>query len=142
MALERREILFSLSEIKAALMAIDHGIRKTPITHDMNLVEAVHTRDMQTQFHVVRDRYAKIYKEVMGKDGIMFRAGQNGTFGYEKNTEFFVPEAIMLEAILYACRDAKIMTPRSAAKTVIAEDLLVGIKFEVMQTSLVLEDAF
>ncbi len=142
MALERREILFSLSEIKTALMAIDNSIRKTPITHDMTLFEAVHTLDMQKQFNVVRDRYAKIYKEVMGKDGIMFRAGQNGTFGYEKHTEFFVPEATMLEAVLYACRDAKIMAPRSATKTVIAEDLMIGMKFEVMQTSLVLEDAF
>ncbi len=142
MPLERREILFSLSEIKTALMAIDNGIRKIPVTHDMTLIEAVHTRDMQTQFHVVRDRYAKIYKDVMGKDGVMFRASQSGNFGMEKHAEFFVPEAVMLEAVLHACRDAKIMAPRTAHKEVITENLMVGIKFEVVQSALMLEDAF
>ncbi len=141
MALERREILFSLSEIKDALMVIDSGMRRIPITHDMNLTEAVHTRDIHKQFHVVRERYAKIYKDTLGKDGIMFRASHNGPRGYDQHYEFFVSDADMLDAVLFACRKAQIMAPRLARKIVVAEDLFIGIKFEIMQTALMLEEA-
>lgn len=141
MALERREILFSLSEIKDALLVIDNGTRKIPITYDMNLLEAVHTRDIQKQFHVVRDRYAAIYKDHLGQDGIMFRARHASPRGYDQHYEFFVSDADLLDAILFACRKAKIMAPRHARKTVISEDLLIGVKFEISQTALALEDA-
>lgn len=141
MPLERREILFSLDEIKDALMVIDSGTRRIPITYDMVLSDAVHTRDIHKQFHVVRDRYAKIYKDSLGKDGIMFRASHNGPRGYDQHYEFFVSDADMLEAILFACRKAKIMAPRLARKTVVAEDLFIGIRFEIAQTALVLEEA-
>lgn len=143
MALERREILFSLGEIKDALMVIDGGMRKIPATYDMNLVEAVHTRDIHKQFHGIRDRYANIYKDTLGKDGVMFRGGNTSRLGFDQSIEFFVPEETMLKAILFACKKANIMIPRTAQKAVIAEDLFIGIRFEYMQATvgLVLEKA-
>ncbi len=141
MAIERREILFSLAEIKDALLAIDTGDRSIPLTYDMNLIEAVHTRDIHKQFHGVRDRYAKIYKDHLGKDGIMFRAAHAGWRGYDQYYEFFITDDTMLRAILFACKKAQIMTPRNARKQVIAEDIFIGVKFEIAQAALVLEDA-
>ncbi|HEY0901741.1 MAG TPA: hypothetical protein VGD95_06420 [Micavibrio sp.] len=141
MALERREILFSLAEIKDALLAIDTGDRSIPLTYDLNLIEAVHTRDIHRQFHVVRDRYGKIYKEHLGKDGMMFRAAHRGARGFDQYYEFFIPDDTMIRAIIFACKKAKIMTPRSANKRVIAEDIFIGVKFEIAQAALVLEDA-
>lgn len=141
MALERREILFTLAEIKDALLAIDPGDRSIALTYDMNLIEAVHTRDIHRQFHVVRDRYASIYKDHLGKDGVMFRAAHKSARGYGQYYEFFVPDYTMLQAIIFACKKAKIMAPRSAEKAVIAEDIFIGVRFEIAQNALVLEDA-
>jgi hypothetical protein len=141
MAVERREILFSLAEVKDALLAIDTGDRSIPLTYDLNLIEAVHTRDIHRQFHVVRDRYANIYKDHLGKDGVLFRAAHSGPRGYDQYYEFFIPDDTMLRAILFACKKAKIMAPRSAQKQVIAEDIFLGLKFEIAQNALVLEDA-
>lgn len=141
MAIERREILFSLNEIKDALLVIDNGARRIPVTHDMNLIEAIHTRDLSKQFHVVRDRYTNIYKDNLGKDGIMFRARHSGLLGYDRHYEFFVTDSDMLDAILFACHKAGIMAPRPAHKIIVAEDIFIGIKFEVRQTTLMLEEA-
>lgn len=141
MALERREILFSLAEIKDALLVVDGGTRRIPVTYDMHIIEAVHTRDNHKQFHVVRDRYAKIYKEHLGQDGVMFRSGRAGQRGYDQYYEFFVSDDDMLKALLFACKKAQIMVPRSPQKTVIAEDLFIGLQFEMAQAALVLEEA-
>lgn len=141
MAFERREILFTLPEIRDALMAVDGGLGKIPVSYDMRIIEALHTRDNHQLFHVIRERYSKIYKECVGKTGVMFRAGGAGKRGYVEIYEFFVPEETMVKAILYACKKSQVMLPRGPEKHVIAEDLFIGFQFEMGHTALVLEDA-
>ncbi len=141
MAFERREILFTLPEIRDALMAVDGGMGTIPVSPDMRIIEALHTRDNYKHFHVVRERYSNIFKDYIGKDGVMFRAGGTGKRGHEDIYEFFVPEETMMKAILLACKRNDVMLPRAPEKHVIAEDLYIGFQFEMGHTALVLEDA-
>ncbi len=141
MAFEKREILFTLPEIRDALLMMDLDIGAADITPDMRIVEALHTRDNHLHFHIIRERYAHIYKDHIGQIGVMFRATGALRRDPAKIYEFFIPEDIMPKVILRACRKSGIMLPRSPEKRVIAKDLLIGFQFEMGHTALVLEDA-
>lgn len=141
MAFERREVLFTLPEIRDALMAVDGGMGVIPVSPNMRLIEALHTRDNYKHFHVVRERYSNIFKDYIGKDGVMFRAADNGKHTHEGIYEFFVPEETMVKAVLLACRRSHVMLPHAPEKHVIAEDLYIGFQFEMGHNALVLEDA-
>jgi hypothetical protein len=142
MAFERREILFTLPEIRDALMAVNSGRGDIPVHPDMRIIEALHTRDNHLYFHVVRDRFAKIYKQCLGKPGVMFRAQSISGSSSNDIFEFFVHEDVMLQTILYACKRSNVMLPRTPNKNIIAEDLYIGFQFEMGQTAqLVLEEA-
>lgn len=141
MAFERREILFTLPEIRDALMAVDGGMGQIPVHADMRLIEALHTRDNYKHFHVIRERFSNIFKDHIGQSGVMFRAGGIGKRGHEEIYEFFVPEEIVLKALLYCCKKSRVMLPRAPQKNVIAEDLFIGLQFEIGHSALVLEDA-
>lgn len=139
MAFERREILFTLPEIRDSLLAIDGGLGKIPVRTDIRLIEALHTRDNQSQFHIIRERYSQIYKQCIGKYGVMFRAGGIGKRGYEEIYEFFVDEETMVKAILLACKRSGVMLPRGPKKEVVARDLFIGFQFELSHSAITLE---
>lgn len=139
MAFERREILFTLPEIRDALLAIDGGLGKIPVRTDIRLIEALHTRDNQSQFHIIRERYSQIYKQCIGKHGVMFRAGGVGKRGYEEIYEFFVDEETMTKAVLLACKRSGVMLPRGPKKNVVARDLFIGFQFELGHSAITLE---
>ncbi|MFN3827672.1 MAG: hypothetical protein ACK4NR_08635 [Micavibrio sp.] len=139
MAFERREILFTLPEIRDALISIDGGMGQIPVQHNMRIIEALHTRDNHSQFHIIRERYANIYRECIGKNGVMFRAGGTGKRGHEEIYEFFIPEETMLKAVLLACKRSGVMLPRGPEKKVIAKDLFIGFQFEMGHQAITLE---
>lgn len=141
MAFERREILFTLPEIRDALMAVNTGRGDIPVNPEMRIIEALHTRDNHHHFHVVRERFAKIYKQCIGRPGVMFRAQSTAPHNSNDIYEFFVGEDVMMQTILYACKRGSVMLPRSPNKNIIAEDLYIGFQFEIGQTALVLEEA-
>jgi len=142
MAFEKREILFTLPEIRDALIEIDDGKGEIPLYADTRILEALHTRDNHKHFHVIRERYARIYKDCLGKNGVMFRVGNINSRGNDEIQEFFLPEDLMAQAILRACKKSGVMLPRSPQKQVVAEDLYIGFRFEVGgEDALMLEEA-
>jgi hypothetical protein len=78
-------------------------------------------------------------KEAPEGDGVIFRATKPGTLIGERTLAFFVPDNVMLDALLAACASLSIALPRRPNKLVIAEDLKIGLRIILDDNALELE---
>ena len=141
MPVERRDVLFTLGEINAVLVrAADKRSDHIPGNlSSMNLIEVMHTRDLSTSFHDQRTRMLALLKEEPKGDGAIFRATKPAAVIGERTFGCFVPDSVMLDALLAECTSLKIVLPRRPNKLVIAENLNVGLRFILDDNALELE---
>ena len=138
MPFERREILFNLPEICALLAAHAKDFDPAlPVDSTSRILDSLHTRDFNRQFHTIQDRFRRLYAQHGRGQGIMFRATRVTFFKKDQIEEFFVSDRDMEKLLLIACRDAKIQLPR-VQKYVIAEDLCLGFQFTLDNSGLAL----
>jgi hypothetical protein len=141
MPVERRDVLFSLGEINPVLVrAAGRSSGHIPGNlSSMSVIEVKHTRDLSTAFHDQRTRLLALLKEAPEGDGVIFRATKPGTLIGERTLAFFVPDNVMLDALLAACASLSIALPRRPNKLVIAEDLKIGLRIILDDNALELE---
>lgn len=143
MPYERREILFYLSELVPAIVlaAANRGI-KLPNPDEVQILDAVHSKDFHSSFHDIQERFRSIYTTRENLSGVMFRVATKGFFRREQIIGFILSDAVVQEILLEACQAYEIKLPRAAKKTVMARDLALG--FEMMfdlQGLVLMEDA-
>lgn len=142
MPIERRDILFYLPEIHSALIAGLEGDSLRSIHIDINnmmLQEAMHTDERTQQFRERRKRMEALLKEPAVGAGVLFRAVYKSVLGFDKPTGFFIPDPVMVRVLVQTCREQGIQLPRNAVKTVIVEDLYVGLRINIGDNNLELE---
>lgn len=141
MPFERREILFYLTELSVAVVtaASDMGV-KLPKPDEVQILDAVHSRDFHSSFHDIQDRFRNVYMNRHNVSGLMFRVATKGFFKREQVVGFILPDTLLEEILFQACRDKDIKLPRAAKKKVIARDLAIGFEMVFDLEGLVLAD--
>lgn len=142
MPFERREILFYLTELKQAVLDSGEVIEgKIPAQGDLQILDALHSRDFHSSFHDIQVRFRSLYAQRGGRDGVMFRISTNGMFRKDQIIGIIVRDSVMERVLLKACKDFGIGLPRAAQKTIVAKDLAIGFEFIFDTAGLMLEDA-
>ena len=142
MPFERREVLFYLSEIGPALIAAGRPlVGKIPASGDVQILDALHSRDFHRTFHDVQARFRDLHNARGQIEGVMLRASISGLLKREQTIGFIVSDESLGEILLQACKDYKISLPRAARKKVVAQDLTIGFEliFDTAGLSLELE---
>ncbi len=141
MPFERREILFYLTELSVAVVSAAAALGvKLPKPEEVQILDAVHSRDFHASFHDIQERFRSIYMTRNNVSGLMFRVATKGFFKREQVIGFILPDAVLEDILLAACRDKDIRLPRAAKKKVIARDLAVGFEMVFDLEGLVLAD--
>ena len=143
MPFERREILFYLAELTPAILAAAEPIDgKLPPSGDLQIIDALHTRDFHSAFHDIQERFRTVFTRRGGREGVMFRVSTHGgMFKRDQVVGIILRDPVMERLLLKACRDFNIGLPRAAQKTIVAKDLAIGFEFMFDSAGLVLEDA-
>jgi hypothetical protein len=133
MPVENRNIIFNLNEMVALLALIED---KYPALVPNNIsglkiVEIIHTRDLANSFHDRKRRMLSLLTMTPKSDGVIFRALKPSLLNREKTLGFFVPDSVLLDAFLGICRSLKIVLPRSADKSILAEEFNIGLRISM-----------
>jgi hypothetical protein len=142
MPFERREILFYLTELKQAVLDSGEVIEgKMPSTGDIQILDALHTRDFHSSFHDIQMRFRSIFAKHGDRAGVMFRVSANGLFRKDQIIGIIVRDSVMERVLIKACKEFNIGLPRAAQKNIVAKDLAIGFEFIFDTAGLMLEDA-
>lgn len=139
---ERRDVIFDLYETNAALARLADkysGVIPKNLS-TASIVEVAHTRDSTKLTHERKSRMLDLLKETPKEEGVVFRAAKKTGIMGEKAFVFFVPDAVTLEALLGACKRTEVILPKRARKIIIAEDLIVGLRFVLDDNALTFDE--
>lgn len=141
MPVDRRDVLFSFSEMNALLprVAGKYTAHFPPALSALNILEVMHTSDVATSFHDKRTRMLTLLKRPAEGDGAIFRARRPAAIIGEVIFGFFVPDSAMMEILLAECTALNIALPRRATKLIIAEDLNMGLRCTIDDNGLAFE---
>jgi len=118
MPIERRDVLFSLNETAPLLARVAD---KYPLlipgdVSQLKIIEVMHTRDTSKSFHDQRTRMLALLTEAPRDAGVIFRATRSAGLPGARTCGFFVPEDVILDVLLDACRSLSIVLPKRASK--------------------------
>ena len=138
--IERRDILFDLSEICALL----HNAPKKPngLTVGTTLMAAVSGHDL---VHLPHERKMGLLKMLDSTDvlkfqsDIIFEATTMKAFR-PKHHAIAVSRELLKDLIIAHCKGKNIILPKAAEKQLIVEDLHIGMRLVISEPTLTLED--
>lgn len=138
--IERRDILFDLSEICAFLQ----NAPKKPqgLTGGTALMSALSGHDLA---HLPHERKMKLLKMLDSADAIKFNAdiifeATTMKMFQPRHHAIAVPREMLKDLIIAHCKSKNIILPKAAEKQLIVEDLYIGIRLVLNESTLSLED--
>ncbi|MDB5492025.1 MAG: hypothetical protein JWO78_1874 [Micavibrio sp.] len=122
--------MFYLPELTTAIMVAGEVLYgRIPPTGEVRILDTLHTRDFHKSFHNLQSRFRSLYAQSAGREGIMFRLSTGGALNGADTVGMIVRDEVMENLLIKACRNFKIVLPRSAQKVVVARDLAIGFEF-------------
>ena len=143
MPIERRDILFYLSEVQKALEA-DRQNYGSDIPKNLGALQfnlALTSRNMSSvpgeSAMLVR---TAIREYAMNEPVAIFVCSKQGMLGAPKDITFIVPERKLADSLIKYCATVNIMLPKAGRKKLIVDNLMIGIRIDISDQSLSLED--
>ena len=122
--------MFYLPELATAIMVAGEVLHGRILSSGgIKILDALHTRDYHSSFHNLQSRFRMIHAQSAGRQGIMFRLSAGGSLNGPDIIGMIVRDEVMENLLVKACRNFKIVLPRSAQKVVVARDLAIGFEF-------------
>lgn len=143
MAIERRDILFYLSEVQKALES-DRQSYAAELPKNIGSLQfnlAWTSRNLSAiQGESAGMVRSAVREYALTEPVAIFVCSKQGILGAPKDITFIVPERKLKDSLIRYCSTARIMLPKSGRKSLIVENLMIGIRIDISDQSLSLED--
>lgn len=144
MPVERRDILFYLNEVKDMIEndadLFDNRVPKN--IDELNLSMVLHSGSMDGLTREERHGYLNAMQIANIQEScLIFVADKKGLLGKKKSEEFFLPDSMMVECFVRECSRRDIIMPRESRKTIIVDNMMVGMRIDKTTSSLEFDES-
>lgn len=143
MPIERRDILFYFSEAQRSMEA-DKDIFGSDLPKDfrsLRLNNVWSSREIaQIRSDMVSSVRSAMHQYGVQEPVVAFSCAKKNLMGAEKNLLFITPERLVKESLIKHCAREKIMLPKTGKKSLIVDNLMLGIRVDISDQLLTLED--
>ena len=143
MAIERRDVLFYLSEVQRAIIEerelFGNDVPKDVKAYHFNVAWTSRNLSAVTGEDATAVRTA-VHEYSVREPVVIFVCSKQGMLGAPKDKTFIVPEKILKEVLIKYCSRQNIMLPKAGRKSLIIDNLMIGIRIDISDQLLSLED--
>lgn len=142
MAIERRDILFYLSEVQQAIIKHRDAFDDVPKdVRNYHFNVAWTSRNLASISGADASLVRSAVQQNNGNEPVViFGCSKRGILGSPKDKTFIVSEKILKEVLLKYCAQQGIMLPKAGRKSLIIDNLMIGIRIDISDQMLTLED--
>ena len=143
MAIGRRDVLFYLSEVQQALIEY-RSIFGDDVPKDVKSYQfsvAWTSRNLSAitgkDASIIR---SAVHEYAVREPVVIFVCAKQGMLGQAKDKTFIVLEQNLKDALIRFCASKDIMLPKAGRKSLIVDNLMIGIRIDISDQLLSLED--